>query len=121
MDLAEAVWSCATAAIDSEDSDQRNHKLVVQVDVERLAELGFDVDESIDEISDVVYEIPDVYEPSDLTFLEFNNTAPARRALLARGVAIEVYDVNGIHYTLKPGGDVVVENGACATEEGLGL
>lgn len=123
MDLAEAVWSCTTGEINTEDKDQYDHKLVVNVDLERLAELGVDVDEDKEAIVDIINaSVPDGYETSEPDFMEFYNTKAARRALLAHGVTIEVYDVNGVHYQMRPGNDVaVVPNPPSVIEGGLEL
>lgn len=109
MDLAEAIWSCAGAEINTEDQEQYDHKLVVTIDRERLTELGVDIYEEKEAIVDIIdASIPDGYDTSDPDYLEFYNTEAARTALLTHGVTIDVFDANGVHYQMKPGGDVVV-------------
>ena len=119
MDLAEAIWSCAGAEINTEDQDHYGHKLVVEINLERLKELGVDVDEEQDAIVDIINaNVPDGYETSEPDFMEFYNTKAARTALLTHGVTIDVFDANGVHYQMKPGGEVVLVPNPPSVAEG---
>ncbi len=108
--LGRALWNGASAEINNEEGGPYDPKLVVSLDLERLARAGVDLDAyEPEEINACIWAIPDAYETSDLAHMEFVNTPAARAAVLARGISIEVYDRNGVHYTMRPDQHIVVE------------